>query len=257
MKKWWIFLLPLCLGAAEKVVSLSPAVTELVIFAGGRTQLCGRSGVCDQPAVKHLPVAGDLGKPFPESVLRCGATMVISDTVHPQAQWQTLKRCGVKIELLNNRSIDDLPENVRRIGKELQLPAAEARAEELNRKITALKNNRPATLKRAVVLFWSSPLISCGKDTFIDSALALAGVKNVAAPAGSGYFILTPEFLLAAKPEILIFIGVPDLLADEMLGKPVFRSLRHCRRIFLDRNNWSRLTPGLPDAVAALKVELQ
>ena len=38
MKKWWIFLLPLCLCAAEKVVSLSPAVTELVIFAGGRTQ---------------------------------------------------------------------------------------------------------------------------------------------------------------------------------------------------------------------------
>ena len=257
MKKWWIFLLPLCLGAAEKVVSLSPAVTELVIFAGGRTQLCGRSVVCDHPAVKHLPVAGDLGKPFPESVLRSGATMVISDTVHPQAQWQTLRRFGVKVELLRNRSIDDLPENVRRIGRLLQLPEAGNRAAELSRKIAALKTSRPAELKRAVVLFWSSPLISCGKDTFIDSALTQAGVKNMAASAGSGYFIITPEYLIEAKPEILIFIGVPASQADELFRRDIFRSLRSCRRIFLDSRIWGRLTPLLPDAVAALKVELQ
>ncbi|MBE6357576.1 MAG: hypothetical protein E7058_10815 [Lentisphaerae bacterium] len=258
MKKIWIgiFLIPWMVSAAEKVVSLSPAVTDLIIFCGGSNRLVGRSSACDQLEVRHLPMVGDLGKPFVEAVLRSSASAVISDASHPQAQWEILERCGVRVEVLQSRTLDDLPVNVQKIGSVLQLPGAGRQAAELEKKIRQLKDNIPQKRKRAVVLFWSSPLISCGKDTFIDHALTLAGVENVAAAAGRGYFILAPEYLIAAKPELLIFIGVPASHADDLLRKAVFRRLRSCRRIFLDDRQWSRLSPGLPDAVAALKAEI-
>ena len=249
-------LLPLFINAAERVVSLSPAVTELVIFAGGRAQLCARSSACTMPEVKHLPIAGDLGKPFPEAVLRHRAALIISDIVHPQANWQVLQRCGIKIELLNNRSIDDLTRNVRRIGKLLALPGSEAAAAGLSGQIAELKRRRPSRLRPAVVLFGVSPLISCGDDTFIAAALDLAGVENLAAPAGKKYFVLTPEFLCTVRPELLIFIGVTGAQAEKMLEKSSFRHLRRCRRIFLAPDIWGRLTPGMIPAVAELQRQL-
>ena len=259
IKKYWVILaifagiFPLY---GERVVSLSPAVTELIIFAGGKEQLCGRSSACDLPETKHLPVVGDLGKPFPEAVLRNRATMVISDVAHPGANWQLLQRCRVKVKLLENRSIDDLPRNVRQIGKVLALPDADLRAAELADKVACLKRTCPSQLCPAVVILGVSPLISCGGKTFISSALELAGIKNIAAGAGDKYFIMDPEFLCAAEVEVLIFIGVSPAAAEELLKKASFRHLYNCRRIFLDRNKWSRLTPATIEAVISLKNEL-
>ena len=71
--------LPLLAAAGERVVSLSPAVTTLVAAVGAEDQLCGRCTACTMPRFSHLPTAGDLGRPFPESVLRCRATLVVSD----------------------------------------------------------------------------------------------------------------------------------------------------------------------------------
>lgn len=252
-------LLPLFINAAERVVSLSPAVTELVIYAGGKGQLCARSSACTMPEVNHLPVAGDLGLPFVEAVLKNRATLVLTDIYHPQSQWDLLRRCGVKIELLDNRQIDSLPGNVRKIGSLLSLPDAGNLASALQNRITELRKSRPAKPVKAVIVFGVSPLVSCGKDTFISAAMELAGVENAAASAGQGYFILTPEFLLAAAPEYIFVIGIPETVVQEFFNRGIFRNLpvvRQKKIIILPADKWSRLTPELISAIGELRTLL-
>lgn len=240
----------------EKVVSLSPAVTELVIYAGGKEQLCGRSSACTMPEVDYLPVAGDLGLPFVEAVLKNRATMLITDIYHPQARWDLLRRCGVKVELLANRDIADLPENLRRISKLLALPEAEKKAEILSGMIAQLHRDRPEKTSKAVVLFGVSPLVSCGKETFISSAMELAGLENCATTAGQGYFVLAPEFLLSAMPEYILIVGVPEAVAKEFFQRSIYRHIPACRQgniIFLAPEKWARLTPALLPEIGKLQ----
>ena len=61
MKKilFLILINALSVSAAERIVSLSPALTELVCHLGCEKQLIGRSDVCNFPeSVREIPVAG-------------------------------------------------------------------------------------------------------------------------------------------------------------------------------------------------------
>ena len=246
--------------AAEKVVSLSPAVTELIIYAGGADRLCGRSRACEIiPQVRHLPVAGDLGKPFAEAVLRSGATLVVSDARHPAAGWDVLRRCGVKVEILPAEKLDDLPGNLRKIGSRLDCPAAEPLADGIEKKLGDLRNSVPGKKFRGLIVFGTAPLIACGQETFISDAARLAGVENIAGNAGTGYFILSPEFLISAAPEVILIIGVPKAAVKEFFSRELYRNIpavRSGRIIVLDREKWSRLTPVILDASRELRQQL-
>lgn len=259
MKKFFLQLLflPCCLIAAEKVVSLSPAVTELILYAGGKDLLCGRSSVCDDPSVRDLPVAGDLGRPVVEAVLKSGAGMVICDIRHPGALWKKLEKCGIKVVMLPAEKLSDLPDNVEKTGKVLNLPEAAGKAAGLRKRIEKLKQDSPAIRYRVVVLFSVSPLVTCGKESFISEALSLAGLDNAAGSAGKGYFILSAEYLCRLDPEVILLAGVPEEAAARYFRHPVFRDMaavRHGRIVHLDANRWSRLTPGIIQAAEELKL---
>lgn len=252
-----ILLFPLALTGTEKVVSLAPAVTDMIIYLGGEKQLVGISSACDQAAVKGLPAAGDLGKPFVETVLKLRATVIISDTKHPQANWELLEKCGVKVVILPAKKVGDLPENLRKIGKILRLPGAEEKAQKLQTRIGQLRA-LPKTSRRGVILFSVNPLITCGSESFISEMLALTGVENTAAPHGRGYFIFSPEFLYRSQAEEIFLIGVNKISGQEFLSRPLFQgvpAVKSGKITFLPENKWSRLTPALIDGAEELLLQ--
>jgi iron complex transport system substrate-binding protein len=251
--------LPLLINAADKVVSLSPTVTQLILYLNGADRLCGRSSACHFPEISSLPVAGDLGRPFPEAVLSTGANIVISDIAHPEANWDILRRYKVQVKLLDTSSISRLPENIRIIGHLLKNPDAGKTAAELEEKIFRMRKAVPAKTIHAVILFGTAPLITCGRKSFITDAMKLAGIENVAENAGDGYFIVTPEYLYRSDPEVIIIIGVPRKVADHDLKHGLLRSLpavKNNRIIFADPEKWSRLTPDILDAAESLRLKL-
>ena len=258
-KLFFVLLLPCVLWAKERAVSLSPAVTELIIAAGGKSHLCGRSSACDTPEVKDIPIAGDLGRPFAEKVLSLKATIIITDTEHPQARWELLKKCGVKLEVLSNRKTDDLPENIRKIGRVLNLPEAEEKARNTAKKINELRKNPPAVRKKAVILFSVAPLISCGKDTFIAEALALAGAENCLSHESKSYFMLSVEELFRTDPEIIFTAGIPETIVRRYFANGALQKLsavKNGKIIILDADKFCRLTPKIIDAVFELRAKL-
>ena len=255
-----VLTVPCLLSAAEKVVSLSPALTQLVMLLDGAGQLCGRSSACYFPEVEHLPVVGDLGRPFPEAVLQSGAEVVICDVSHPEANWQILQRCGVRVELFSTDKIGKLPENLQRLGELLgRERTAEQLAGDLVRKIARLRIEPPAKKFRAVVLFSTDPAISCGQNVFISDVLQLAGVENIAAGAGSGYFMLSAEFIYREDPDWELTIGIPENAVEQMLDNGLLRMLpavKKRRIITLDIGKWGRLTPEIIDAAEKLRHDL-
>lgn len=84
-----IFMFPLyCAAKAHRIVSLSPAMTELICVLGAEKELVGRSSVCDYPAtIRTVPVAGDFANPNLEKILALMPDIVVTnDLINPSVE---------------------------------------------------------------------------------------------------------------------------------------------------------------------------
>ena len=103
-----LFLALLCLTACSDkhksvpggVVSLSPALTELICHLGQEDRLIARSTACDWPeSVKKLPTAGDFAEPELERILAMKPALVISNEFVNPKDADALRQAGIEVEL--------------------------------------------------------------------------------------------------------------------------------------------------------------
>ena len=139
MKKsiWVLLLLGILQGgvsAAEvaaapvRVISLSPALTELICHLGGESLLVARSRACDRPAsVTALPVAGDFGVPELERVVAVRPDVLVVDTLQTETVRATLEDLGVAVMVLPLRNFAEYRGAVTALGRRLGLQAAATR----------------------------------------------------------------------------------------------------------------------------------
>ena len=247
-------------GAPVKVVSLSPAVTEMILALDGGAQLVGRSSACDQAAAERIPVVGDLGRPFVEPVLKSGAKVVLTDMAAPGPQWEMLKRCGVEVVLLPAKTMDDLPDNAARVGRILcRARAGDQLAAELRDRLEQLRRRPVRRRMRALVVLGLPPAVSCGRGSFVTDALALAGLDNIAAGAMENYFVLSTEVIHAADPEVIVSF-VPEAATRKYFSRSEYRHLaavKAGRFLFPAIEDICRLTPRMPAALEALRSRLE
>ncbi len=188
----------------KRVVSLSPALTELVCHLDRASLLAGRSDACNYPAsVKSLPVAGNFANPAAETVLRLKPDLLLTNALINPKQKKLFEQSGIRVLLKKCDSLADYREWVALLGRELN--AEQEAAQELARldKWERENGKKKDSSLRALLLLWDDPVMAAGGGTLPDAAMQLAGLKNILA-SETGYVKCSPEFLLRAKPDILI-----------------------------------------------------
>ena len=134
------------LSAGEtRVVSLSPALTELICQLGQGDKLVGRSEVCNYPAeVRKLPVAGRYADPDVEKVLSLRPTLVVSNDLRSPGLERVLKERGVRLVVKQCRTVAEYREWVELLGRELACPEmASAELARFDREIADLRKLEP------------------------------------------------------------------------------------------------------------------
>lgn len=260
-------LLPAAPGAepstpARRVVSLSPALTETICRIGAESALVGRCTACDVPErIRKLPAAGALGQPHAEILLSLSPDAVVSDIDHPRSDWEMLRRRGIDVRCYSAKTLSDYPRTLRDLGRLLgREREAEAEIERFQREIDALRRTMPRRKVRVLLMLGVNPPVSCGRGTFLDELVSLAGGENVAAGASTReYFTLSPEFIVRMQPEAIFVLGMTG--AEKIIsGLPGWEELPAVRnhRIFtdLDANLLYRLGPRTPDGVKLLRKRL-
>ena len=241
-------------GAAPRVVSLSPATTELVFHLGGGDTLVGRSRACDTPeAVKKLPVAGDFAAPDLEEIFRLRADCVVTnDLVAPRAA-EALQSRGVDVLLLPCRNVADYLDAVERLGE--RLGRQEEATREKARVLAALEKGRnsPRCGWRVLMILWQKPVVVAGEKTFCSELIRLSGAENVDFRGKSGYFTPDAEYLLRSDPDfILVFRDAGALKKHPVLKR--LRAVRENRVAELaDESLFQRPGPRWIDAMEFLR----
>lgn len=243
--------------APQRVASLNVCTDQLVLALARPDQIVALSRFADDP---RLSAAAAAARPYAqlrgtaEEVFTLKPDLVVTGSFTLHNTTSLLRHLGFRVEEFGYDSdFAAVPASLRRmgrlIGNEAAADAAAQRFEADLKRLTA-----PACAERPLALIYEQNGVTLGAGTLADSALRLAGFRNLAAEAGIvGMGPLPLELLVKARPDVVIFSGFKDdgpALADQTMDHPAFAALP--TGIFRDVLPPAALSCGAPEALAAL-----
>lgn len=264
-----ILLAVLCLAACsdesksapDGVVSLSPALTELICHLGQEDRLIARSTACDWPeSVKSLPTAGNFAEPELERILAMKPALVVSNEFVNPKDADALRQAGIAVELHPCDGFNDYREWVSLMGKLLDCPnEAETELKRTNDHIAGFESELKTSQKkplRALYVIWDSPLLTAGADSLPDAVGRLAGLENIV-KTEKGYPSISLEFVLKEDPDVIVWFAH----GKDWKSNPSWSGIRAIRegRVLVPRDDSALLRPGprIFDGIADLKSDLE
>jgi len=247
-------------ASPARIISLNPSLTAIVVRLGALEVLVGVDEYSAEliEDVVGLPRVGGLFDPSLESVLALRPDRVLMVAgIDQQNHGQRLESLGIEVEVFENERLDQVLENIARLGLMLgRTKRADARIQSIlgmRRAVVAAVEGqrRPSTL--AVVD--RSPLFLVGADTFIDEMLEIVGARNLAAVLGKGYPRGSIEWVIGAKPELLLDMTPGGEDSHVFWSRwPSLPAVKKRRVLTLDASRISMPGPDLDRALRELAI---
>lgn len=195
-------------ASPKRIVSLAPAITEILFAVGAGDRVVGVTRYCNFPeAAAVLPRVGGFADPDVERVAQLAPDLVIAtaDTVG-RDRFDALVALGIPVYATDAADFAGVAASIRAVASvagnaeagDVLAKAFEARFSAVAEKV----KGRPRT--RVLFLFQANPAIAAGKGTFLDELVRLAGGDNVAVTAPTAYPRLGLEGIIALAPERIL-----------------------------------------------------
>jgi len=199
----------------QKVVSLSPAVTEIMFALGAQDLLVGRTDFCVYPdAAAKIPSIGGISNLNIESILALEPDLVISGSMVGKKVTEQMDAMGTPMVcVIEKPKFEALYDNIKAIGNLVNKEAAaDSLIENLKLKIENLlthnDNSQFSTLNSQlpsvyyVVGFGEGGNFTAGGNTFINDIIRMAGGRNIAEGIEGWSYSL--EALMKEDPDFII-----------------------------------------------------
>lgn len=185
----------------QRIVSLSPALTELLFYLGLGGEVVGVTDFCTIPECSGKERVGGIVNPNVEKIIQLKATTVVATTMTPKRVCDSLESFGVKCLRFRLTTLKELQEAALKVAQELQAPAerAEGVTEEIEERAREL--SRCFKGKRLFIALSSRPLYAAGEGSYLGELFKIAGAEVV--PKGS-FSPVSLELLYAEKPQIIL-----------------------------------------------------
>ncbi|MDX7609412.1 heme/hemin ABC transporter substrate-binding protein [Aeromonas caviae] len=196
--------------AGERIVSIGPATTELILALGGEQSLVATD--VSSPEPRGVPKVGYHRALAAEGILSLSPTLVVgSDEMGPNSTLDQLRRANVKVEVMATApTLANLNE---RIDTLAHLLGDQAAGSKLKEEIAAqsdtlaaqAKQNKP--LKVAFLLLHKGqPTSIAGGNTTASALVTLAGGVNPVAGLHD-YKPVSTESLIELQPDLVLVSG--------------------------------------------------
>lgn len=234
-------------AAPKRVVTLAPAVTEMLFAMGCGDRIAGTDEYSDYPpAAAALPKVGKM-EPDLERIAALRPDLVIGIVAgsHPKLR-PALDALHIPLTIVSLERLGEVDAAMQQLGTSLQCPKRDDAIRALHVAINSQRRTR-AHPPRVLFLAWAEPLYAAGRDTFVDDLYELAGAKN--AVEVRGWPQLSLETLVANPPDLLLYAHQP--VGEAQIGKLLARGVR-THAVPVDENLFGRPGPRMANAAAAL-----
>ncbi|WP_347485822.1 ABC transporter substrate-binding protein [Vandammella animalimorsus] len=215
----------------QRIVTIFSSNTELVAYLGLTGRIVGVEDYTRYPAaVLGLPkVGGRLG--FSVDAVTALAPELVIVTPARQAAHQLvepMQRIGVPVMVLLSRSVGEVLDNLRLVARAAGVPQrGQCLAAQLQARLDRIARSVPPEAAPSAVLITgrmgNGMLLVARPGSYTAEAVELAGARH--ALQGLGPLAqVSPEAVLAAAPEVLLFAGTQAAF-DELLQSPGWRDL--------------------------------
>lgn len=210
-------------GAAsggQRILSLSPAATEMIYQLGLEARLVGVTTYCNYPpAAQKKPRVGaalDLNEEL-AMALKPDLILVTEGDKARYARLGQLTRA--KVVTLSTRNVKDIWADMRLIGAQTGVGARAERevgALQARLKVVVAKLPKRRSAPSVFYMVWDKPLMAAGPNSYLGDLIALAGGRNVVeALPGNAYPPYSWEAFLAKNPQVILG---PQNMADSLTG---------------------------------------
>ncbi len=246
---------------AERVVSLLPSMTELVLALGASERLLARTRHDRDPRVEALPSLGDGMNPSLEALGRLRPDLVIAwADGGDRAVVERLEALGIQVYAAKSQTVEEILRHTDHIGRLLGL---EDRADSLRGAMEEGLSEvsiRVADVEPVSVLYvvWHDPPVTTGSGTYLDALITAAGGRNAFADAGGGWPRVSVEEIVRRDPDVIIAGGAHDGTQPEpswLHELPGWRSLRAVEEggiLVVDADLFNRPGPRVVEAARTL-----
>jgi iron complex transport system substrate-binding protein len=189
----------------SRIISLAPNITETLFALGLNERVIGVTTYCDFPAeAKSKEKIGDTIKPNLERIIALKPDLVLLSTSSQLEKiTHQLDQLAIPVYITNPRTVTEVIASIRKLG---EVTGTSLRAEELATSMQQRINSIKPTSQRPRVLYvlQLSPLITAGKNTFINDLINLAGGISISGEETTDYPQFSRETVIARAPEIII-----------------------------------------------------
>ncbi|MCW9050548.1 MAG: cobalamin-binding protein [Deltaproteobacteria bacterium] len=242
----------------QRILSLVPAVTEILFALGLDNEIVAVTDYCDYPAAaQKLPKVGEYADPGLENILLFKPDLVFAaaDMNRPTLV-RRLETLNIPVYVVYPHTVNAALKTIRSIGditgepsKAQRLAASiEMRIDRIQQQLSGRK--RPGVLE-AVML---QPLTVAGPETFGDDIMRIAGGLNVVPTGPSRYPTWNSEALLTIDPEVIIvstYPGQPD--PEQFFARwPLLQAVKNQRIVHIEADWIHRPGPRIILGIEAL-----
>jgi len=215
-----------------RIISLSPATTEILFSLGLGDRIVGVTNFCDYPPeAKKKAKIGGMSNPSLEAIVGLKPDIVVMTTDgNPREVDDRLRSMSLTTYVWTARTLAELPGGIRDLAGAM---GVKENGEKLARKIEeGVAKSRAGVRgpgsgspkKKVVYIVWPEPLLVAGPDTAINDAITLLDLENVAVHARSSYPRYSIEELIRSSPDVLV-IGKGAGMDIRTVSEGVLRKL--------------------------------
>ena len=243
----------------QRIVSLTPAMTEVLFAIGAGDRVVGVTQYCDYPPrAKDLPRVGrgTLESLNQEKIVAMRPDLVLCKWDNHVPLVNTLDRLGIPALALGPETLAELYTQTELLGQIVgNVEQAESLVESMGKRVDAVAQRVPSG-ERPTVFYqvWDNPLMTAGPNSFIGELLNLAGGRNLFGETPIRYPKVSPEVVVAGDPDVILAPSTHDTAVspESILQRPGWgqvSAIRDKRVHLIDGDKVSRCGPRLVDAL--------
>ena len=249
----------------RRIISLAPALTEILFGLGLGDNIIGVTTLCNYPPeALSKDKIGTFSQPNIEKILLLKPDIVFATGLEQAPYVDKLKNLGVHVYVSDPATMEELFASMEAIGaltyheEEARMMVQRMRTEmdKVQQRVKRIpQDQRP----RVFIEVWNNPLLTAGRNSFVDELISLAGGVNIAHDVLKPYISFSPEEVIKRNPDYIILGymngGSDQGLVQSRLGWENVEAVKN-KRVYGDIASDLLLRPG-PRLIDGLKAIYQ
>ena len=202
----------------QRIISLAPNLTEVLFALGLGDRIVGVTSYCDFPeAAKSREKVGDTLRPNLERIIALKPDLVLVTT---SSQLENITRrldlLSIPVYVTNPRTVQQVLASIETLGMVTGTTAqAQSLADNLAKRIHTVESRvKDLPKPRVLYVLQTGPLITAGRNTFINDLINLAGGVSISGEEPTDFPQFSRETVIARSPEVIV---APSIHGTELV----------------------------------------